>query len=271
MTKDLVSIAGYDPSGGAGVLLDLAVFERLGYRGFGVLTAVTAQTAARVARVHPVAPEAVVGQFESLAGTRPVAGIKVGMLATAANLAAVAGLLARRKVVPRVVDPVLRATSGADLLRRRAWPLFLDAFRGRIDLLTPNLDEAGIFTGRRPESVTGMRDAARAIGRAVRAACLVKGGHLEGRAVDVLWDGRTAAVFEHPRHGSSDVHGTGCFLSAAVVGYLAGGLGLEEACVRAIALTTESIRDSLPADGGRRVFAISRGRRRARPLPLSGR
>lgn len=271
MTKDLVSIAGYDPSGGAGVLLDLAVFERLGYRGFGVLTAVTAQTAARVARVHPVAPEAVVGQFESLAGTRPVAGIKVGMLATAANLAAVAGLLARRKVVPRVVDPVLRATSGADLLRRRAWPLFLDAFRGRIDLLTPNLDEAGIFTGRRPESVTGMRDAARAIGRAVRAACLVKGGHLEGRAVDVLWDGRTAAVFEHPRHGSSDVHGTGCFLSAAVVGYLAGGLGLEEACVRAIALTAESIRDSLPADGGRRVFAISRGRRRARPLPLSGR
>ncbi|MGE5741023.1 MAG: bifunctional hydroxymethylpyrimidine kinase/phosphomethylpyrimidine kinase, partial [Candidatus Aminicenantes bacterium RBG_16_66_30] len=131
MTKDLISIAGWDPSAGAGVLLDLRVFERLGQRGFGIVTAVTAQSPERVRGVFPVPGRAVAGQFESLAAGRGVAGIKVGMLATSANLKAVAGILARHDRLPRVVDPVLRSSSGALLLEKKAWPRFLETVEGR--------------------------------------------------------------------------------------------------------------------------------------------
>ncbi len=128
-------------------MLDLRVFERLGHRGFGVLTAVTAQDAARVAGVYPVTAKAVDGQFRRLAEGLPVGGIKVGMLATGANLGAAARILEKQAGRPRIVDPVLRSSSGALLLERRAWPRLLDAFAGRADLITPNLDEADILRG----------------------------------------------------------------------------------------------------------------------------
>lgn len=264
MKRNLVSVAGYDPSGGAGVLLDIAVFESLGHRGFGVLTAVTAQTPARVDRVHPVAPKAVAGQFERLAEAYDISGVKVGMLGTAANLGAVAGFLAGRRDVPRVVDPVLRSTSGALLLERRAWPSFLEALRGKAELVTPNLHEASVLSGRRVEDVAGMKSAAKAIALAGRMACLVKGGHLEGRAVDVLCDGGKVTVFEHARHDGASVHGTGCYLSSALVALLAEGRPLEEACGLAIRMTGAAIRAAVPAEGGRRVFDLSRERRRPR-------
>ncbi len=157
MTRDLISIGGYDPSGSAGVLLDIRVFERLGQRGFGVLTAVTAQNPERVDRVFPVTARALAGQFERLAESLVVAGIKVGMLATSANLRAAAGVLERQACVPRVIDPVLRSSSGALLLEKRAWPLFLEAFEGRAELVTPNLDEAEALTRRTVRSVAAMK------------------------------------------------------------------------------------------------------------------
>lgn len=267
MNKNLVSIAGYDPSAGAGVLLDIAVFEGLGHRGFGVLTAVTAQNAGRVDRVLPVPAQAVEGQFARLAEEVEVSGIKAGMLATAANLAVVAGILAARTGLPRVVDPVFRSTSGALLLRRSAWPRYLPAFRGRADLITPNLDEAGILAAGRVTTVAGMKDAARKIADAGRMACLVKGGHLASKAVDVLCDGRGCTVFDHPRFDAGSVHGTGCYLSSAVLAFLAEGRGVAEACGLAIERTAAAIRDAVPAGGERRVFDLSRERSRPRTGP----
>jgi len=261
MAKNLVSIAGYDPSGGAGVLLDLAVFESLGFRGLGVLTAVTAQNAERVDRVFPLAAQAVVRQFGRLTEAVDIAGIKVGMLATAKNLSAGARILAENARVPRVVDPVFRSKSGALLLEEAAWPRYLALFRGKADLITPNLDEAEILTGGPVRTVSEMRSAAALVARAGRMPCLLKGGHLEGRPVDILSHGRKFTVFEHGRQ-AKNVHGTGCFLSSAILAYMAEGRPLEEACRLGIARAGEAIRAAVPARGGRWVFDLNRDRGR---------
>jgi len=257
MTKDLISIAGYDPSAGAGVLLDLKVFERLGFRGFGVLTTVTAQNPERVDGVFPLAARAVADQFGRLSETAVIAGIKVGMIGTAGNLAAVARILARNAGIPRVVDPVFRSSSGALLLEMKAWPRYLDVLGGNADLITPNLDEAEILVGGPVRSVPAMRKAAAEITRASRIPCLLKGGHLRGEAVDILYDGREFTRFDHGR-SVKNVHGTGCFLSSAILGHLAGGRTLKESCGLGIALVGKAIREAVPAAGGRWTFDLSR-------------
>ena len=267
MTKNLVSIAGYDPSAGAGVLLDIGVFERLGYRGFGVLTAVTAQNPERVDRVFPLTARAVAGQFGRLTETTVIAGIKVGMIGTAGNLAAVARILTRNTRIPRIIDPVFRSSSGAVLLEKKAWPRFLDVLRGKAELITPNLGEAEILVSGPVRSVPEMRKAAAEITRASSIPCLLKGGHLEGKPVDVLYDGREFMAFEHGR-SVKDVHGTGCFLSSAILGHLAEGRTLKEACRLGIALVGKAIREAVPATGGRQVFNLSLKRGRT---PAAGR
>lgn len=268
MAKDLISIAGWDPSGGAGVLLDLRVFERLGHRGSGVLTAVTAQEAGRVSRVFPMTAAAVVAQFERLAEGRAVDGLKVGMLATLANLRAVARILDRQAGRPRVLDPVLRSTSGAFLLEKKAWPRFLDAMGGKAELITPNLDEAAAMTGLPVRSVAEMKQAAEKIHLRSGLPCLLKGGHLEGQAVDVLFDGREFTAFPHVRLPRR-VHGTGCFLASAILGYLAEGRPLKESCGLGIFRTGQAIRSAKPAGPGIWVFDLSRSRGRL-PLPSRG-
>lgn len=265
MTKNLVTIAGWDPSAGAGALLDLRVFERLGQRGFAVLTAVTAQSPARVHAVFAVTARALTGQFERLAEGVEIAGLKVGMLATSANLRATARILERHAGVPRVVDPVLRSSSGAPLLERKAWPRVLDELEGRADLITPNLDEAETLTRRPVRSLAEMKLAAERIHHRSGIPCLIKGGHLEGAATDLLFDGKGFAAFAHPRL-SRDVRGTGCFLASAILCYLAEGRPLKEACGLGIFRVGKAIRSAVPAGPGVWIFDLSRERGRV-PLP----
>jgi hydroxymethylpyrimidine/phosphomethylpyrimidine kinase len=253
--KNLLSIAGYDPSGGAGVSLDLRVFNNLGFRGAGVLTSVTAQNTSRVEAVFHLPVGLVRKQYLALNREMQFAGIKVGMVGSLENLAGVARILAAHPAIPRVIDPVLRSSSGALLLERKAVAKFLELLKGKASLVTPNLDEASALSRLRVKSVDDMKEAARRIQESSLVPCLVKGGHLEGEAVDVLCDGGNLKVFRHVRVIKS-VHGTGCFLSAAILGCLAGGCGLEEACRRGIALTARGIRKSAPADKGRTVFSF---------------
>jgi hydroxymethylpyrimidine/phosphomethylpyrimidine kinase len=255
MTDVLLSIAGYDPSGGAGVLLDVRVFERFGYAGWGVVTAVTAQSPRCVVGVFPVAASLLLRQYRSLTAGRRPAGVKVGMLASSKNLAAAGRILAENAGVPRVIDPVFRSSSGVPLLDRQAVPRFLRTVESRASLITPNLAEAAALAGRPVRTLVEMTDAARSIYERSGIPCLVKGGHLKGRAADLLFEGERPRVFEHRRVGK-DVHGTGCFLSAAILVFLAGGFGLEEACRRAIRETCLAIARAVPAGGGRSVFAF---------------
>ena len=268
MPRNLISIAGWDPSAGAGLLLDLRVFERFGARGYGVLTAVTSQNAKRVDRVFPLASSAVAGQYERLAEAMAVDGLKVGMLATSANLRAVARILERHKGAPRVVDPVLRSSSGALLLEKKAWPRLLEAFAGKADLITPNLDEAEILTGLPARNTGEMKRAAEKIYLRSGIPCLVKGGHLQGPAVDILFDGKDFTPFTHAREARR-VHGTGCFLASAILCYLAEGRPLREACGLGIFRAGRAIRAAAPAGEGIWVFDLSRERGRV-PLPPRG-
>jgi hydroxymethylpyrimidine kinase/phosphomethylpyrimidine kinase len=165
----------------------------------------------------------------------------------------VARILAQNRSIPRVIDPVFKATSGAWLLRKNALPGFLEIFRGEASLITPNLFEASILAGRPVTTVPGMKEAAKRIFDRSPSPCLIKGGHLKGKALDILFDGSHLTAFDHP-WVKKDVHGTGCFLSAAILGYLAKGCSLEEACHRGIALTARGIRKAAPVGNGRAVF-----------------
>jgi hydroxymethylpyrimidine/phosphomethylpyrimidine kinase len=267
MVKNLVSIAGWDPSAGAGVLLDLRVFERLGHQGFGVLAAVTAQSPERVAGVFPLPARAVAGQFGSLTEGLDAGGIKVGMLATFANLKVVSGILAKHARLPRVIDPILRSSSGALLLERKAWPRFLETVAGKAGLITPNLAEAAALTGCPVGNADEMRVAAEKIYRRSGIPCLVKGGHLEGQAADVLFDGNEFSAFAHEKL-SRNVHGSGCYLSAAILCYLAEGRPLKEACGLGIFRAGRAIRAAVPGGEGVWVFDFSRERGR---VPLTPR
>jgi hydroxymethylpyrimidine/phosphomethylpyrimidine kinase len=250
--KALLSIAGYDPSGGAGVLADVAVFRHLGFAGTGILTAVTAQDTRQVHRVLCLPPRFLEKQYQTLAGDIRLSGIKIGMLGCRRNLAALSRILGDSKGLPAVADPVFRASSGRWLLEKTAAKSYLAAIKGRISVLTPNLAEAALASGRAVRNVREMKEAARVIAASIEAPCLVKGGHLAGEAVDVLFDGEDFSLFEREKI-EGDVHGTGCLLSSSLLCFLVRGHSLAEACKLAGKWTHRAIRWSSQIGKGRSV------------------
>jgi len=255
MPKVLLSIAGYDPSSGAGVLLDIAVFRRFGFLGTGILTAVTAQNSRRVADIRCLGRRFLLDQHKILIRDVSPSGIKVGMLGGRENISALGRILARHQDIPIVVDPVLRSTSGRWFLEKEAVPAYLSRIRGRISVLTPNLDEAALISGLRLTGLDAMKEAAHRIVDLIAAPCLVKGGHLRRTIVDVLYDGRQFFLFPQERM-SGDVHGTGCFLSSSLLGYLVKGKTLETACRLATEFTGTALRKALRLGKGRKIFFL---------------
>jgi hydroxymethylpyrimidine/phosphomethylpyrimidine kinase len=175
------------------------------------------------------------------------------MMGCRSSTQALPRILARHAGIPVVADPVLRASSGRWLLEKEALPAYLAGIRGRVTVLTPNLSEAALISGLRPADPEGMKEAARRIVDRVAAPCLVKGGHLAGRLVDVLYDGRQHFIFPH-RKVSKDVHGTGCFLSASLLSYLVMGHPLAEACALACEFTQAALGRAVPFGKGREMF-----------------
>jgi len=251
----LVTIAGFDPSGGAGVLLDTAVFRALGFDGAAVLTSVTVQNTAAVVRVKPLPPAFVRDQFRALGRDLVLSGLKVGMTGSTANFEEAGRLLAGYPDIPRVVDPVFRSTSGRSLSGQAAATSVLRALRGRASLLTPNLDEAARLSGRAVRTVAGMRDAAAAIFDRTGNPCLIKGGHLTGDPVNLLFDGRQFVLFGKKRI-RKDVHGTGCLFSSALLGFLVRTGDLIAAADAATDWTHRAMRTAAPIGRGRAVFSL---------------
>jgi hydroxymethylpyrimidine/phosphomethylpyrimidine kinase len=226
----VLSIAGCDPSGGAGILADVKAFSALGAYGTAVLTALTAQNTLAVTGVEAVLPAFVRAQLDTLLGDVRIDAIKVGMLANASIVQVVADRLERSKV-PVVVDPVMVAKSGDRLLdeaaveslRRRVLPLAL--------IITPNLPEAGVLLGRpAPSSLHEMREAAVALGAMGARHVLIKGGHLSGdESPDVWFDGQRSVELGAPRVPTQNTHGSGCTLSAAITALIPQRPDLESA------------------------------------------
>jgi hydroxymethylpyrimidine/phosphomethylpyrimidine kinase len=251
----LLSIAGFDPSSGAGVLLDVAVFRRFGFLGTGILTAVTAQNSRRVTDVRCLGRRFLLRQYETLVRDVSPSGIKVGMLGCRGNIPALGRILAQHQEIPIVVDPVLQSSSGRWLLEKDAVSSYLARIKGKIALLTPNLQEASLISGLRLREPEAMKDAARRIVDRIAAPCLVKGGHLARKVVDVLYDGQKSYLFPHkkvPGH----VHGTGCFFSSSLLSYLVMGNSLVEACALASEFTQAALGKAVRLGKGREVFFL---------------
>lgn len=254
------TIAGSDPTGGAGLQADLQVFRAHGVHGGGVPTALTVQDGRKVRQVLPVFPSVVLAQLRGLGeGLRPDA-VKIGMLASddvaravALGVADLAGGEGRRP--PLVIDPVLAASDGTPLLERRAWPTLRELLRGAT-LVTPNLAEAEALTGEATGTRTGAEQAARAFVQEFGAeAVLVKGGHRTGPPDDLLaWRegaGVSLAWLPGERIEGGGAHGTGCALSAAIAARLARGEALREAVDGARSFVAEALRRAVVRGGAR--------------------
>lgn len=241
----VLTIAGSDPSGGAGLQADLKTFHQFGVYGAAAVTLLTVQNTVSVSRVETMPPDLVAAQAEAVLSDLPVAAVKTGALGDAAIAQAVAGVL-RGRGLPLVVDPVAVSKHGAPLLRAADAAAVAAALFPLAALVAPNLHEAALFLGRVVENLPAMREAARDLARATGAkAVLVKGGHLEDEALrdgslgdgslrdgslrDVLWDGER--FFEYPsrRIDTPHTHGTGCTYAAAIAALLGRGFPVSEA------------------------------------------
>lgn len=236
-----LTIAGSDSGGGAGIQADLKTFHAFGVFGTSAVTAVTAQNTVGVQAVQALDPSLVRRQIESVRADLSPAAAKTGMLANEDIVrAVVAGLHGFE--APLVVDPVMVATSGDRLLDPAAVAAILEKLLPLATLVTPNLPEAEILAGRTVRSEADMFAAARAILARGARAVLVKGGHLGGEeVVDLLCGGRGERVWRTPRIPTTETHGTGCTLSAAIAAGLASGLALEPAIERGLAFTHAAI------------------------------
>jgi hydroxymethylpyrimidine/phosphomethylpyrimidine kinase len=243
--KVALSIAGSDPTGGAGLQLDLQVFRALGLHGAGVPTALTIQDTSRVHRVLPAFPSVVLDQLRVLLADLRPAAVKIGMLASddvVRNVAlALSGL---DESIPWVIDPVLLASDGTPLLERRAWGTLAGLFP-RATIVTPNRPEAEALTGEDASTDAGAVHAATALLADGAHAVLLKGGHREGEPRDLLAvdasDGPHFRWLEGERIDAGPVHGTGCALSSAIAAGLAHGRSLETAIDEARAFVANAI------------------------------
>lgn len=226
-----LTIAGSDSGGGAGIQADLKTFASLGVHGTSAITCITAQNPKKVLAIQPSEPKIVRQQIEAVFAELPPRAVKTGMLFSEEIIRVIVSFFKTSKQIPLIVDPVMIATSGAALLKPSAQKVLQNQLLPLATLVTPNLDETQVLTGKRPKTVEEMRAAAKIIFQKFGCAVLVKGGHLKNSldATDVFFDGRKEILLTAPFVRGVRLHGTGCTYSAAVTAYLALGESLPNA------------------------------------------
>lgn len=249
----VLSIAGFDPSSGAGVTADIKTIAAHGCYGVGCVTALTVQSTAGVRRVEPVAAELVAQTLEELASDVEIAGVRIGMLGGAKVGKAIADFLEKRKLENVVLDPILRSSSGADLVDAAGARLFSERLIRLAAVVTPNVDEASALTGLAVANPEQMRAAAHKLHEMGAGAVVVTGGHLE-KAIDLLSfttrRGVEQEIFKSARLRSSSTHGTGCAFATSIACHLALGRGLPEAVLLAKAYVGAAISNAHPLGHG---------------------
>ncbi|PYL71752.1 MAG: bifunctional hydroxymethylpyrimidine kinase/phosphomethylpyrimidine kinase [Verrucomicrobia bacterium] len=242
-----LTIAGSDCSAGAGIQADLKTFTALGVYGLTAVTCIVAEVPRNVSRIEPVTARMVREQIEVLLKNFRVGAIKTGLLCSAEIVCAVAQTIqdGEKKTVrsiPFVVDPVMIATSGDNLLGPEAVESYKNKLFPLATLITPNLDEAALLLETTIIDRKQMENAAKALAKKYRASILLKGGHLQGdKAIDLLFHNGELTEFSAPFVRGVETHGTGCTYSAAIAASLAFGFSLEQAIKRAKKFVTESI------------------------------
>ena len=245
-----MTIAGSDSGGGAGIQADLKTFSALGVYGASTLTAITAQNTVAVTAVYELPTDVIAAQIDAVITDIGVDAVKTGMLSSVAIVEVVAQELKRHGIINLVVDPVMVAKSGDTLLRQEA----VDSLRTRLlplaAVATPNIPEAETLTGREIVSDEDMRRAAEEIVAMGARAVVVKGGHRDGPATDLYYDGSRFQEFSAPRFDTVNTHGTGCTFASAVAAGLAQGKDVIDAVAQAKEYVTGAIRNSYPLGQG---------------------
>jgi hydroxymethylpyrimidine/phosphomethylpyrimidine kinase len=245
-----LTIAGSDSGGGAGIQADLKTFAALGVHGTTAITAITAQNTVTVIDILELPTQIIRGQIDAVMTDMAVDAAKTGMLATAAIIETVAMAIGAYEIRNLVVDPVMVAKGGATLLRDDA----IDALRTLLlplaAVITPNLPEAEVLLGRRISSLDERRQAARDLVALGPRAAVVKGGHADGDAIDVYWDGFQLVELAAKRIATSNTHGSGCVFSAAITAGIATGLEPLTAVRQAKLFITKAIEQSLDLGHG---------------------
>ena len=230
VVKTALTIAGSDPSGGAGIQADLKTFSRLRVYGMAVVTALTAQNTAGVTDILEVPPDFVARQLDAVLSDIHVDAAKTGMLLTGGVVEVVARKVREHEIRNLVIDPVMISTSGAALFNSDAIGTFCRTLLPLALVVTPNISEAEMLTGKSITCIGDMEEAALQVHSMGARSVLIKGGHLNGdTAIDVLFDGSEFFHFQSPRIRSRDTHGTGCVFSAAITAHLAAGNSLKDA------------------------------------------
>ena len=245
-----LTIAGSDSGGGAGIQADLKAFAALGVYGMSALTAITAQNTVGVQGVYELPAEFVGLQIDAVVTDIGVDAVKTGMLSNSEIIAVVAEKIQEHNLPNVVVDPVMVAKSGDPLLREEARESLIDLLLPLATVVTPNLHEARVLTGMSITTVEEMKEAAAAIRTLGPRHVVVKGGHLPGESVDVLYNGEEFTLLPAPRVETRNTHGTGCTFASAIAAGLAKGLSVVEAVREAKAFITTALRHSLDLGHG---------------------
>lgn len=252
MTRCALTIAGFDPSGGAGISADLRVFAGLGVAGLSVSTALTVQNSRGVQAVHPVGVDILEAQLEALFSDAAIAAVKIGMLAGADQVRAAVRAIERFRPPHVILDPVLSSTGGVPLLDGPGRSALVRELLPLCGLVMPNLPEAAALTGLKVARAPDMAAAGERLLRLGAGAVLIKGGHRAGRPTDILYRaGVVPTAFVGARVATIHAHGTGCLLSSATASYLALGFELEDSIRRAKNGVSRALETPVVVGGGR--------------------
>lgn len=251
MKKPVLTIAGSDPSGGAGIQADLKALSANGVFGMSVLTSITAQNTCGVSSVFHLPSDIIEAQLDAIFSDIPVTTIKTGMLATPSIIITVSKKLATQNIEHLVVDPVMVAKGGHALLEEEAISSLKSELCPQAFLITPNIYEAEILSSTTITTLADVRAAAKIIHQLGCRHVLIKGGHLQEQpGTDLLYDGRFFRMYKGEYIQTQNTHGTGCTLASAIAAHLAKGKPIADAIEAAKAYTTEAIRHSFSLGKG---------------------
>ena len=222
--KNLLTIAGSDSSGGAGIQADLKTFAAHGCYGMSVITAVTAQNTKGVYDIMQISPDTIKAQIKAVFDDIQVDGVKIGMLGSADAANAVADMMEELRPKLMILDPVMVSTSGSDLMKSGTAEVITKRLLPLCYMVTPNIPEAEAMSGVKINDIHDMGKAAQIIGEMGSHYVLIKGGHLRSSSDDMLYNGRTMTIFEGKRINSKNTHGTGCTISSAICANIARGM-----------------------------------------------
>jgi hydroxymethylpyrimidine/phosphomethylpyrimidine kinase len=248
--KTAMTIAGSDSGGGAGIQADLKTFSALGVYGTSAITAVTAQNTQRVTQVLELPPDLVAAQIDAIVGDIGADAVKTGMLANSAIIEVVAAKVREHGLDALVVDPVMVAKSGDALLQQDAVAALRELLLPLALVVTPNIPEAEALVGRKLEGPDDLRRAAEEIAALGARHVVIKGGHRDGPAVDLHFDGQSFHEFAARRVDTTSTHGTGCTFASAIAAGLAKGSGVRDAVAMAKAYVTKALQSAYPVGHG---------------------